>query len=344
MHTFEPFELKNLKLKNRIVMPPMCLFTAEADGHVKDRHLVHYSSRAIGGTSLIIMEATGVMPNGRITDNCLGIWDNAHVAGLKRIVDACHSEGALMALQLNHAGRKSEAEGEKQDYTISPSACASDETYRTPREMTHEDMAEVKQAFCDGAKRADAAGFDAIEIHGAHGYLLSTFLSPISNKRQDEYGGNLQNRARFLLEVLEAVREVWPQEKALLLRLSASDYLPGGTNLAETVEVVNMAKKYVDLFHISSGGIAEAKIEVHPGYQVPFAETIKKECDVPVIAVGLIRNREMVEEILANGRADLVALGRELLRNPYWVANTAWETNSHYEYPDIYERAFGRRY
>lgn len=344
MHIFEPFTLKNLELKNRIVMPPMCMYIAATDGKATDRHLIHYSSRATGGTGLIIMEATGVMPNGRITDNCLGIWDDDHIGGLRRIVDACHEEGALMALQLNHAGRKCEAERENQAYTIAPSPEASDKIYRTPREMTHEDMAQVKQAFCVGAKRADAAGFDAIEIHGAHGYLLSTFLSPTSNKRTDEYGGNLENRARFLIEVLKAVRDVWPQDKALLLRLSATDYLPGGTDLAETVEVVNVAKKYVDLFHISSGGIAEAVIDVYPGYQVPFAESIKSECAVPVIAVGLIRNKELVEEILANKRADLVALGRELLRNPYWLAKTAWELDQPYEYAEMYKRAFGRKF
>ncbi|NLC40730.1 MAG: NADPH dehydrogenase NamA [Clostridiaceae bacterium] len=342
MHIFEPYTIKNLRLKNRIVMPPMCLFIAP-DALASDRHLVHYSSRAIGGTALIIMEASGVMPNGRITDNCLGIWDDSQIEGLQRIVDSCHAEGALMAIQLNHAGRKCEAEGEKLNYTISPSPIASDETYRTPREMTHEDMNEVKQAFCRAATRADAAGFDAIEIHGAHGYLISSFLSPISNQRTDEYGGSLANRARFLLELLEAVREVWPQDKALLLRLSASDYLPGGTDLAETVEVVKMAKKYVDLFHISSGGIAEAEIDVYPGYQIPFAETIRKECHVPVIAVGLINNPDMAEEILANGRADLVALGRELLRQPYWVARTARDLDQPYEYVEMYKRAFDRK-
>lgn len=342
MHIFEPYTVKNLRLKNRIVMPPMCLFIA-SDALASDRHLVHYSSRAVGGTALIIMEASGVMPNGRITDNCLGIWDDSQIEGLQRIVYSCHAEGALMAIQLNHAGRKCEAEGEKLNYTISPSPIASDESYRTPREMTYEDMDEVKQAFCHAAQRADAAGFDAIEIHGAHGYLISSFLSPISNKRTDEYGGSLANRARFLLELLEAVRDVWPQDKALLLRLSASDYLPGGTNLAETVEVVKMAKKYVDLFHISSGGIAEAEFDVYPGYQIPFAETIRKECHVPVIAVGLINNPDMVEEILANGRADLVALGRELLRQPYWVAKTASDLDQPYEYVEMYKRAFDRK-
>lgn len=344
MHIFKPLKVKNLELKNRIVMPPMCIYAAENNGYATDRHLIHYASRAIGGTALIIMEATGVLPNGRITDNCLGIWEDAHITGLSRIVKSCHKEGALMALQLNHAGRKSQAENKKQNYTIAPSAEASAASYRTPREMTPEDMAEVRQAFCAGAKRADAAGFDAIEIHGAHGYLLSTFLSSVSNKRTDEYGGSLKNRARFLLEILQEVRAVWPEDKALLLRLSATDYLPGGIDLNETKAVVKMAKKYVDLFHISSGGIAEAKFDVYPGYQIPLAEAIKKECEVPVIAVGLISNKELAEEILANGRADLIALGRELLRNPYWVAATAREQDQAYEYPDMYKRAYSDKF
>jgi len=227
MHIFEPITVKNLNLKNRIVMPPMCTYAADANSHVTDRHLIHYGSRAIGGTALIIMEATGILPNGRITDKCLGIWEDEQIAGLKQVVDSCHNEGALIALQLNHAGRKCEAESKDYNYTVGPSAIAFDETYRRPRELSHKDLSDIKQAFCEGAKRADAAGFDAIELHGAHGYLLSSFLSPISNMRTDEYGGSMKNRARFLLEVLGEVREVWPQNKALLLRLSATDYLPG---------------------------------------------------------------------------------------------------------------------
>ncbi|HHU07468.1 MAG TPA: NADPH dehydrogenase NamA [Clostridiaceae bacterium] len=344
MHIFEPITVKNLNLKNRIVMPPMCTYAADANSHVTDRHLIHYGSRAIGGTALIIMEATGILPNGRITDKCLGIWEDEQIAGLKQVVDSCHNEGALIALQLNHAGRKCEAESKDYNYTVGPSAIAFDETYRRPRELSHKDLSDIKQAFCEGAKRADAAGFDAIELHGAHGYLLSSFLSPISNMRTDEYGGSMKNRARFLLEVLGEVREVWPQNKALLLRLSATDYLPGGTDLAETIEIINMAKKYVDIFHISSGGIAPALLKTYPGYQVPFAQAVKKECHVPVIAVGLISTSEMAEEILANDRADLVALGRELLRNPYWVANTAWKLDLSYEYPYMYKRAYGRKF
>ena len=344
MKIFSSFTAKDMTLKNRIVLPPMCLYTAATDGRTNQRHFVHYTSRAIGGTGLLIMEATGVMPNGRISDHCLGIWEDGQVEGLRGVVDACHSEGAKVALQLNHAGRKCTACPHEEGYTVSPSALAFDETYRLPREITLQEMEEVKQAFCDGAKRAAQAGFDAIEIHGAHGYLLSCFLSPITNQRTDQYGGSLENRARYLVEVAKAVRQVWPAEKPILLRISATDYLPGGTNLEETIQVVNMVKPYIDIAHISSGGIAQAPIEVFPGYQVPLAEAVKKACDIPVIAVGRIRKKEMVEEILGNGRADLVALGKEQFRNPYWVTQTAWETDQPYEWPDIYHEAYGRKF
>jgi len=344
MYIFEPFEVKNLYLKNRIVLPPMCLYTAGKDGLVNDRHFVHYTSRAIGGTALIIMEATGVLPNGRISDHCLGIWEDGQVEGLQRVVRSCRSEGASVALQLNHAGRKCTAESQNQRYIVSPSAIAFDETYRTPREITREEMEQVKQAFCNAAKRADAAGFDAIEIHAAHGYLISSFLSPVTNKRTDEYGGSLHNRSRYLMELLEVVRDVWPQNKALLLRLSATDYLPGGIDIHETIEVVNKAKDFIDIAHISSGGIAQAPIKVFPGYQIPFAQAVKESCNIPVIAVGHIRTKEMVEEILANGRADLVALGKEQFRNPNWVIHTAWQMDQPYEWPDIYHEAYGRKY
>ncbi|NLA96225.1 MAG: NADPH dehydrogenase, partial [Clostridiaceae bacterium] len=189
MKLFESFNVKNLTLKNRIVMPPMCTYTADTDGMVKDRHLAHYAARAAGGTALIIVEATGVMPNGRINDHCLGIWDEGQIDGLRSLTDICHAEGALVALQLNHAGRKCTARPEDHDYTLAPSALAFDETYRIPREMTADDMEEVKAAFCEAARRAHAAGLDAIEIHAAHGFLLHSFLSSVTNKRRDGYGG-----------------------------------------------------------------------------------------------------------------------------------------------------------
>lgn len=343
MNFLSTFQVKNLALRNRIVLPPMCLYTAASDGMVTERHLVHYISRAIGGTGLIILEATGVQPNGRISGNCLGLWDDSQVDGLQNVVQGCQSEGAKIAIQLNHAGRKCTAEPDKTDYTVSASALAFDESYRVPRGITKEEIAEVVASFAKAAERAGRAGFDAIEIHGAHGYLISSFLSPITNQRRDEYGGSLENRARLLLEVLKAVREVWPAEKALLLRLSATDCLPGGISLEETIQVIEMAKRYIDIAHISSGGIAPAPIQVFPGYQVPLAEAVRKACGLPVIAVGRIRRVEMVEEILGNQRADLVALGKEQFRNPYWVTHNAWDCGMEYPWPDIYHEAYGRK-
>lgn len=337
MQIFQPRTIRNLHFKNRIVMPPMCLFTAGPDGLAHDRHLVHYASRAMGGPALIIIEATGVLPEGRISGNCLGLWEEPQVTGLARIVGACQREGALMAIQLNHAGRKCEAPA---NFILGPSALAFGEDYPLPREMSKEDMDRVKEAFCSAALRADRAGFDAIEIHGAHGYLLSSFLSPLANQRKDEYGGSLEKRARFPLEVLEAVRQVWPKEKAILLRLSAVDHHPDGIQLPETVEFVRMARPLIDIVHISSGGNARVPIHVYPGYQLPLAQAVKKETGVPVIAVGLIQTREMAEDILVNGQADFVALGRELLRNPSWVHQNRKEAGLPYEGPDIYRQAF----
>ena len=340
MKLLETFQVKNLTLKNRIVVPPMCTYAADSKGLANDRHLIHYASRAAGGTALIIVEATGVRPDGRITDRCLGIWDDSQVEGLRRIVNACHAEGAMAAIQLNHAGRKCTACPDQGDYTLAPSAIAFDSTYRLPREMNQEDMDQVKEAFCDGARRAHAAGFDAIEIHAAHGFLLSSFFSPVTNRRKDHYGGSLENRARYLLEVLEAVRVSWPGEKAILFRLSATDYLPGGTSVDDTIWLVNQASSLIDIAHISSGGIASLPIDVFPGYQLPLAEAVKKNCGLPVIAVGGIRQADMAEEILGNGRADLVALGKELLRNPFWVAQTAWERGHDICWPELSRTAF----
>ncbi len=340
MKTFESYELKNLKLRNRVVFPPMDLYCAGTDGLATDEHFVHYTSRAAGGTGLVIVEATGVVPNGRISDNCLGIWDDSQVEGLKRLAGGIQRYGAAAAIQLNHAGRKCTANGQDSSYTVAPSPIAFDETYRVPREITHEEIREAVEAFRQGARRALEAGFDALEVHGAHGYLISEFLSPLTNKRTDEYGGNTANRARFLLEVLQAVREEWPADKALLLRLSATDHLEGGMTKEEMAEIVNMAKPYVDIFHISSGGVALARIKLFPGYQVSLSDYIRNTCHVATIAVGLIRQLDQVEEILGNGRADLVALGRELFRNPSWVNQNAFARGIEVEVPAIYREAF----
>lgn len=343
MEMFKPFILKDMTLKNRIVLPPMDTYCADNEGNVNDTHFNHYVSRAMGGVGLIIVEATAVSQNGRISDNCLGIWDDSKVPGLKSIAEGCKKYGAKTAIQINHAGRKCTANKEIEGYTLAPSPIAFDETYRVPKEITKEEIKVAVSQFADAARRALEAGFDALEIHGAHGYLISEFLSPVTNKRTDEYGGSLENRTRFLIEVLDEVKKYWPKEKPLLLRVSATDHLPDGMKVEDMVKIINLVKDKVDLVHVSSGGVALAPISVYPGYQVRYAETIKKECGVPTIAVGLIRTKELVNEILGNERADLVAMGRELFRNPYFVVQTAYEHDMEYDYPEIYKPAFHSR-
>ncbi|QRN86199.1 NADPH dehydrogenase NamA [Clostridia bacterium] len=340
LNMFEPFQVKDLILKNRIVFPPMDLYCAKENGLVTDDHYLHYVSRAVGGTGLVIMEATAVMPNGRISDNCLGIWSDQQIEGLSRVVEGMHRHGGAAGIQINHAGRKCTANSKDSEYTIGPSPLAFDETYRTPRQVDITEIREVVESFKEAATRAERAGFDIIEIHGAHGYLISEFLSPLTNLREDEYGGSTENRTRFLMEVLSAVREVWPAEKPIFLRLSATDHIEGGMTVAEMVKIVNLVKDQVDVFHISSGGVVPAKIRLYPGYQVKLSEQIKKECQVPTIAVGLITELDSVEEILGNARADLVAIGRGLCRNPYWVMQQAFQKEQEYEYPSIYHEAF----
>jgi NADPH2 dehydrogenase len=286
------------------------------------------------------MEATAVASNGRITQRDLGIWGDGHFVGLKRVADVCHENGAKIAIQLAHAGRKSEVLDEQ---IFAPSALGFSEDYRVPEELSLDGIKDIVNKFKDAALRALRIGFDAIEIHGAHGYLIHEFLSPLTNKRTDNYGGSLENRTRFLKEILKAVREVWPESKPLLLRVSACDYTEGGIDIDDMVKIVNLIKEYVDIVHVSSGGLVTAPITLYPGYQVNFSERIRKECNVPTIAVGLITKLENVEEILGNGRADLTALGRELLRNPYWVWNNARDYNIELSWPKQYERAFKAR-
>lgn len=336
MLTFESYTLKNMTLRNRIVMPPMCMYSSDDSGKVKDFHFVHYVDRAIGGAGLIIMEATAVIPNGRITQNDLGIWGDGHFVGLKRIVDVCHEHGARMAIQLAHAGRKS---GVKNEHIVAPSPIRFDETYPVPKELTTEEIKEIIERFKEAALRAHKIGFDAIEIHGAHGYLIHEFLSPVTNKRTDIYGGTLENRVRFLQEILQGIKEVWPKEKPIILRVSASDYMDDGITIEEMVKIVNLIKDSVDMIHVSSGGLQTVPIKAYPCYQVQFAEAIKDQCNIPTIAVGLIVTLEQTEEILNSNRADLVALGRELLRNPYWVLDNAAEHGIGYKWPVQYERA-----
>jgi len=338
---FSSFTIKNTELKNRIVMAPMCMYSADNEGNAKDWHYLHYTSRAVGGTGLIIQEATAVESRGRISSNDLGIWDDSHIEELKRIVDACKAHGAKMGIQLAHAGRKCEAENER---IIAPSSIAFSDEYRVPSEMTKEEIKEVIQAFRDAAERSIKVGYDFVEVHGAHGYLINEFLSPLTNKRTDEYGGSKENRARFLKEVLHAVREVWTAERTLLLRVSAEDYAEGGNHPEDLADLINLVKEEgVDIVDVSSGGVVNVAPKAFQGYQVKFAEVIREQTNLPVIAGGLIVEPHMAEEILQNDRADFIFFGRELLRNPYWPLYAAHELHSETEWPEQYERAKFRK-
>ncbi|QJW47892.1 NADPH dehydrogenase NamA [bacterium BFN5] len=335
MNAFENYQLKNLVLKNKIVMPPMCMYSSDETGQVNDFHLNHYTTRAVGGVGLIIVESTGVTPIGRISDQDLGIWSDEQLPGLQKLVQSVKKYGVKIAIQINHAGRK---------YTgaagtlVAPSSLKFDEDSLQPKALSKEEIKAIVGNFREAAKRADQAGFDAIEIHGAHGYLIHQFLSPLSNVREDEYGGSLENRSRFLKEILQAVSEVWPEEKPILLRVSACDYVEGGISVEDMVQIINQVKSPLSMVHVSSGGLVHANIKAYPGYQINLAHSIRTACEIPTIAVGLITEINMVEEILLNGRADLVALGRELLRNPYFALRAA--KNGEIVIPKQYERAF----
>lgn len=333
---FEEFELKGVHFKNRIVMAPMCMYQSDKeDGHVTDWHRVHYPTRAVGGVGLIITEATAVQPIGRISSRDLGIWDDAHIDGQAEIVRLMKANGAKTGIQLAHAGRKATVDGDIQ----APSAIAFNDKYKTPKAMTIEEIDDTVQAFRDGAVRAKKAGFDVIEIHAAHGYLINQFLSPLTNQRTDEYGGSSENRYRLLRRVLDEVNSVW--DGPLFVRISAEDYTDGGMTPAQYVEMTQwMKQQNVDLIDVSSGAVVPAQIPVFPGYQVNFAETIKKETPIATGAVGLITEPRHAEEILQNGRADFIFLARELLRNPYWAYTAARELGADIEAPVPYERGW----
>lgn len=335
-HLFTPYTVKNVTLKNRIVMSPMCMYSSHREGGmVEDFHMTHYISRAVGGAGLIMIEATSVTPQGRISPQDLGIWNDEHADGLAKLVDGMKQYGAKTAIQLAHAGRKAVLEGE----IISPSALAFSEKMKTPAAMTKEQISETIQAFKDGAIRAKKAGFDIIELHGAHGYLINQFLSPLSNKRTDEYGGSKENRYRFLQEVIEAVKDVW--DGPLFVRVSATDYHPEGLDVEDYVEFSTWMKEQgVDLIDVSSGALVPADIKVFPGYQVKFAERIREGAGINTGAVGLITSGIQADEILGNERADLIFLARALLRDPYWPRTAALELGAEIEAPKQYSRGW----
>jgi 2,4-dienoyl-CoA reductase-like NADH-dependent reductase (Old Yellow Enzyme family) len=355
---FEPFTLQGVTLRNRIAVSPMCQYSSE-DGFMNDWHLVHLGSRAIGGAGLVIVEATGVEARGRISPGDAGIYLDAHVEMLSRITAFVKKHGAVPGIQLAHAGRKAstarpwdggdEVPIERGGWrTIAPSSIRFNDRYPIPAEMTEADIHAVQEAFRMAAARSAAAGFEWIELHGAHGYLIHQFLSPLSNHRTDNYGGSFENRTRFALEIARAVRSEWPNRLPLTIRLSCTDWAEaGGWDIEQSVELAKLLKaEGVDLVDCSSGGLlATAKIPIGPGYQVPFAERIKREAGVATGAVGMITEPEQADSIVRDGRADIVLLARELLRDPYWPLHAAKKLGHsdalNAGVPIQYGRAFG---
>jgi 2,4-dienoyl-CoA reductase-like NADH-dependent reductase (Old Yellow Enzyme family) len=349
---FDPFKLRGRTFQNRIVVSPMCQYSSR-DGFANDWHFVHLGSRAAGGAGLVITEAAAVLPEGRISPQDLGIWSDAHIAPLKRITGFIHEQGSVAGVQLAHAGRKAstyrpwdghgivpESEGGWRK-VVAPSALKFAEGYPFPEALTEAGIREVVNGFSDAARRALEAGFDVVEIHAAHGYLLHEFLSPFSNQRQDRYGGSFENRTRLLHEVAAAVRAVWPEALPLFVRISATDWETGGWDLDQSIALARRLKPLgVDLFDCSSGGnLPDAKIPVGPGYQVPFAERIRRESGMPTGAVGLITSPAQAGQILHNGQADLVLIARESLRDPYWPLHAAREFGHPISWPVQYLRA-----
>ena len=309
---FSPIAGGKLQLKNRIVMAPMCMYSADEHGFVFPFHFAHYTARAYGGVAMVITEATSVEARGRISTQDLGIYDDRHVVGLKKLVDEVHVAGSLIAIQLAHAGRKC---GVKTHTSIAPSAVTFSQDYTVPAAMTIADIQEVIHSFREAARRAQLSGFDGIEIHGAHGYLINQFLSPLSNLRQDSYGGSLEKRVRFLKEIIQAVRVVFKGE--VWVRLSADEYADGGHHLQDTIALLQMMKPIIAGVNVSSGGVVPFPIKPSPGYQLPLSRGIK-DAGISTIGGGLITTMEAIEEALDKD-ATLVYLGRPLLLNPYFV-------------------------
>ncbi|MFH8938692.1 NADH:flavin oxidoreductase/NADH oxidase [Streptomyces griseosporeus] len=354
---FEPFTLRDVTIPNRVWMPPMCQYSAAPDGPEAgaphDWHFAHYAARAAGGTGLIIVEATAVSPEGRISPYDLGLWNDTQTEAFRRITRFLTGQGTIPAIQLGHGGRKASTDRPWKGgapvgpdahgwQPLAPSPVAFDEHHPVPAELTVDQIQEIVGQFADAARRALAAGFEAVEIHGAHGYLINEFLSPHTNHRTDAYGGSYENRTRFALEVVDAVRAVWPEDKPLFFRVSATDWLAeGGWTADDTVRFARELHAHgVDLLDVSTGGNASGvHIPVRPGYQVPYAARVKAETPLAVAAVGLITEPEQAAKILANDEADAVLLGRELLRNPSWARQAADRLGGTVHVPDQYHRA-----
>jgi len=361
---FSSFKIKSKSFRNRIVLSPMCQYKAK-DGVISDWHFQHYSRFAFSGLGAAFVEATGVSPEGRIGHGCTGIWSDSHVEGLSKIAKIFNEYNCLSGIQLAHAGRKASylrpwdgaspiTENDKVEpawQTIGPSAIPINNSSPVPKEMTVEDINKVREDFKKAAQRADKAGFDIIEIHGAHGYLLHSFFSPLSNQRNDQYGGSFENRIRFALEIIAEIKSVWPDNKPLFYRLSSIDAPGQGANLEDNIKLAKSLKSVgVDVIDCSSGGITGSpvltKSKIIPGFQVPYSEKIKKDAEISSMAVGAIISADQANEIISNKRADLVAMGRELLADTQWVykAATYFNLENAKDYlPDSYSFYLSRR-
>jgi 2,4-dienoyl-CoA reductase-like NADH-dependent reductase (Old Yellow Enzyme family) len=348
---FSPLTLRMLEFRNRIFVSPMCQYSA-SDGVPNDWHFVHLGSRAVGGAALVIAEATGITAEGRISPGDLGIWNEDQVKAFQRITSFVTVQGAIPGIQLAHAGRKAstllqwlgERSMQKDEggwQPVAPSPIAFGEGYATPRELSKKEISDVVARFADAAGRALVAGFKVIEIHMAHGYLLHEFLSPLSNKRKDEFGGNLEGRMKFPLQVAQAVRKAWPSDLPLFVRISATDWTEGGWDLQQSIEFVRQLKGIgIDLIDCSSGGnLRGVKIPLGPGYQVPFASAIRKETGIATGAVGLITDPQQAEDILQRSDADAIIMARAFLKDPYWPLHAAHALSVDIPWPIQYTRA-----
>jgi 2,4-dienoyl-CoA reductase-like NADH-dependent reductase (Old Yellow Enzyme family) len=352
MHLFTPFRLRGTELKNRIFVSPMCEYSAQ-DGHPTHWHLVHLGSRAVGGAALVFTEATAVSAIGRISPQDTGIYLDSHIEAWHPIVEFLHGQGSLSGIQLAHAGRKASTDlpwaggapiplhdgGWK---PVAPSALPFDNGYTVPKALSLTELDQVVSDFVAAAQRALQAGFQVVEIHSAHGYLLHEFLSPFANQRQDGYGGSFENRTRLLLRVAKSVREVWPEQQPVFVRISATDWKEGGWDLPQSIELARQLKAAgVDLIDVSSGGVIPGvRIPLGPGYQVPFAEAIRREAGIATGTVGMIVEPAQADTIIATGQADVVLLAREMLRDPYWPGRAAQSLGAKIKPPVQYERAW----
>lgn len=349
---FEPFKQRDVTLRNRIVVSPMCQYSSE-DGFASDWHLVHLGSRAVGGAGLVFTEATAVAPEGRISPQDLGIWKDEHIPALKRVTDFIKAQGGVPGIQLAHAGRKAATAQPWQGgaplsmaqggwMPVGPSAVPFAPGYPAPEPLTPEGIAKITASFAAAARRAAEAGFEVVELHAAHGYLLNAFLSPLSNQRTDRYGGSLENRMRLVIETARALRKSWPERLPLWTRISVTDWMEGGWDAASSVELAKKLKaEGVDLIDCSSGGTSpEAKIPIGPGYQVALSAQVRREADVATGAVGMITDGAQADTIVRAGQADVVLLAREFLRDPYFPLRTAGPLRAKVKGPVQYGRAF----